>query len=121
MNLLDKKCGLWAALALRCRAAHLLPSGATLAGALGVSVATLATLTATPAYAQGSGVLTGTVLDTATKRPIPDVVVTVTTTSASGFFVAVSSTVPVMTAEPCAKAGAEAARLTSATVTAGSR
>ena len=32
MNLLDKKCGLWAALALRCRAAHVLPTaGVTLA------------------------------------------------------------------------------------------
>ena len=80
MNLLDKKCGLWAALALRCRAAHVLPTaGVTLAvGLLGLTMAPA------PAYAQGSGVLTGTILDTATKRPIPDVVVTVTSPSLQG-------------------------------------
>lgn len=37
-----------------------------------------ALLYAAPARAQGSGVLTGTVTDSATKKPLPDVVVTVT-------------------------------------------
>jgi hypothetical protein len=80
VNLLDKKSGLWAALALRCRAAHLLPVTAlTVVGASAVSL-----LTSSPAYAQGSGTLTGTILDTATKRPIPDVVVTATSPALQG-------------------------------------
>ncbi len=40
--------------------------------------------------------------------------VAVTTTSGIGFLVDVSMTVPVKTAEPCAYAGATAARLTAA-------
>lgn len=80
MNLLNKKCGLWAALALRCRSAHLLPvTGLTVLGAGAVSI-----LTSSPAYAQGSGTLTGTILDTATKRPVADVVVTVTSPALQG-------------------------------------
>ncbi len=76
MNLLDKKRGPLAALLLRCRVAHLLPATAA---ALAASV-----LATSPAHAQGSGVLTGTILDTATKRAIPDVVVTVTSPSLQG-------------------------------------
>ncbi len=81
MNLLDKKCGVWAALVLRCRAAHLLP-----AVGLPVLGATLATLAASsPAYAQqGAAVLTGTITDTATKRPIADCVVTATSPALQG-------------------------------------
>jgi outer membrane receptor protein involved in Fe transport len=76
VNLLDKKCGAWAAMVLRISAAHLLPA----AGA--AAVASL--LVASPAHAQGSAVLTGTILDTATKRPIPDVVVTATSPALQG-------------------------------------
>ena len=75
MNLLDKKCGLWAALVLRCKAAHLLPA---------LSVAVVGVLAAAPAVAQGSAVLTGTVIDTATKRPIADAVVTLTSPALQG-------------------------------------
>lgn len=75
MNLLDKKSGLWAALMLRTRAAHLLPAASVLA--VGI-------LAAAPAYAQGSAVMTGTVIDTATKRPLGDVVVTVTSPALQG-------------------------------------
>ncbi len=78
MNLLDKKCGPLAALVLRFRAAHLLPALAVPA------VAAASLLAAAPAYAQGSGVMTGTIVDTATKRPIPDVVVTVTSPALQG-------------------------------------
>jgi outer membrane receptor protein involved in Fe transport len=76
VNLLDKKCGLWAALVLRCRAAHLLP-------AIG-SAAVASLLVTAPAYAQGTSVLTGTVVDTATKKPLGDVVVTVTSPDLQG-------------------------------------
>jgi outer membrane receptor protein involved in Fe transport len=75
VNLLDKKCGLWAAVVLRCRAAHLLPAG---------TVAIVSLAAAAPAFAQGSAVMTGTVLDTATKRPLADVVVTVTSPALQG-------------------------------------
>jgi outer membrane receptor protein involved in Fe transport len=75
VNLLDKKCGLWAALVLRCRAAHLLPAA---------SVAIVGVLASAPAAAQGNAVLTGTVVDTATKRPLADVVVTVTSPALQG-------------------------------------
>jgi hypothetical protein len=75
VNLLDKKSGLWAALVLRCRAAHLLPA---------VSVAVVGVLAAAPAVAQGSAVLTGTIVDSATKRPIADAVVTLTSAALQG-------------------------------------
>lgn len=75
MNLLDKKCGLWAAVVLRCRAAHLLPA---------VSVAVVGVLAAAPAMAQGTAVLSGTITDAATKRPIADAVVTVTSPALQG-------------------------------------
>ena len=75
MKLLDKKCGVWAALMLRCRASHLLPAA---------SVALVGVLSAAPAVAQGTAVLTGTVLDSATKRPLADVVVTVTSPGLQG-------------------------------------
>jgi outer membrane receptor protein involved in Fe transport len=75
VNLLDKKCGLWAAMVLRCRAAHLLPAA---------SVALVGVLATAPAVAQGTAVLTGTVIDTATKRPLADVVVTVTSPALQG-------------------------------------
>jgi len=75
VNLLDKKCGLWAALVLRCRAAHLLPVA---------SVALAGVLASANADAQGTAVMTGTVIDTATKRPVADVVVTVTSPALQG-------------------------------------
>jgi outer membrane receptor protein involved in Fe transport len=75
VNLLHKNCGLWAAVVLRCRAAHLLPA-ALVAGA--------GLLATAPAEAQGTAVLTGTVVDTATKRPLADVVVTVTSPALQG-------------------------------------
>lgn len=75
MKLLDKKSGLWAALVLRCRAAHLLPAA---------SVALVGILASAPAVAQGTSVLTGTIVDTSTKRPIGDVVVTVTSPALQG-------------------------------------
>lgn len=62
MNLLDKKRGLWAALVL-----------------LIVSL-----LVDASAFAQGNGVLTGTVRDAATKAPIADVVVTATSPALQG-------------------------------------
>ena len=76
MNLLDKKCGLWAALLLRCSSR---PSASGRRAAVAASL-----LATSPAVAQGSGVLTGTILDTATKRPIPDVVVTLTSPAMQG-------------------------------------
>lgn len=78
MNLLDKKCGRWAALVLRVRAAHLLPA----LSAASVAAATM--LASAPALAQGTAVMTGTVVDTSTKRPIADVGVTVTSPSLQG-------------------------------------
>jgi len=62
VNLLDKKRGLWAALVL-----------------LVVSL-----LVDASAYAQGAGVLTGTVRDAATRAPIADVVVTATSEALQG-------------------------------------
>ena len=75
MNLLDKKRGFWAAVMLRCRAAHLLPAG---------SIALVTLLTAGSASAQGTAVLTGTITDAATKKPLADVVVTVTSPALQG-------------------------------------
>ena len=75
MNLLDKKRGFWAAIILRCRAAHLLPAG---------SIALVTLLTAGSASAQGTAVLTGTIVDAATKKPLADVVVTVTSPALQG-------------------------------------
>ena len=75
MNLLDKKRGFWAAVMLRCRAAHLLPAG---------SIALVTLLTAGSASAQGTAVLTGTIVDAATKKPLADVVVTVTSPALQG-------------------------------------
>jgi outer membrane receptor protein involved in Fe transport len=75
VNLLDKKRGFWAAVMLRCRAAHLLPAG---------SIALVTLLTAGSASAQGTAVLTGTIVDAATKKPLADVVVTVTSPALQG-------------------------------------
>jgi hypothetical protein len=75
VKLRDKKCGFWAALMLRCRAAHLLPAA---------SVALAGTLASASAFAQGTAVLTGTVIDSATKKPLGDVVVTVTSPALQG-------------------------------------
>jgi hypothetical protein len=83
VNLLDnKKCGVWTALALRCRAAHVLPApSAATAAILGLVVMG----SSLPAYAQqGAAVLTGTIVDTATKRPIADCVVTATSSALQG-------------------------------------
>jgi outer membrane receptor protein involved in Fe transport len=60
---------------LRCRAAHLLPAG---------SIALVTLLTAGSASAQGTAVLTGTIVDAATKKPLADVVVTVTSPALQG-------------------------------------
>src|SRR5262245_16476512 len=61
---------------LRCRASHLLPVGTlALAGVL-VSTAALAQA--------GNGVLTGTVVDSGSKKPIADAVVTVTSPALQG-------------------------------------
>ncbi|MEO5729820.1 MAG: carboxypeptidase-like regulatory domain-containing protein, partial [Byssovorax sp.] len=75
MNLLDNKRGFWAAVMLRCRAAHLLPAG---------SIALVTLITAGSASAQGTSVLTGTIVDAATKKPLADVVVTVTSPALQG-------------------------------------
>lgn len=75
MNLLDKKSGLWAAFALRCRAAHLLPAA---------SVALVGVLASAPAVAQGTAVIQGRIIDTSTKRPVADAVVTVTSPALQG-------------------------------------
>lgn len=75
MNLLDKKRGFWAACMLRCRAAHLLPAG---------SIALFSVLSSSSAFAQGTGVLTGTIVDAATKKPLADVVVTATSPALQG-------------------------------------
>jgi len=87
VKLLDKRCGLWAAFILRCRAAHLLPAA---------SVALTGLLASSVVQAQGTGVLQGKVLDAVTKAPLADVVVTATSpalqgeqilvTDASGYF-----------------------------------
>ncbi len=75
MNLLDKKRGRLAALVLRCRAAHLLPA----------AVAAASLLASASAFAQvGAGTMTGTIVDTSTKRPLADVVVTVTSPALQG-------------------------------------
>jgi outer membrane receptor protein involved in Fe transport len=60
---------------LRCRAAHLLPAG---------SIALVTLITAGSASAQGTAVLTGTIVDAATKKPLADVVVTVTSPALQG-------------------------------------
>lgn len=75
MNLLNNKCGFWAAVMLRCRSAHLLPAG---------SIAIVTLLTAGSASAQGTSVLSGTIVDAATKKPLADVVVTVTSPALQG-------------------------------------
>jgi Carboxypeptidase regulatory-like domain/TonB dependent receptor len=75
VNLLDKNRGFWAAAMLRCRAAHLLPA---------TSVAVASLLASSSSFAQGSAVLTGTVTDAQTKRPLADVVVTVTSPALQG-------------------------------------
>jgi Carboxypeptidase regulatory-like domain/TonB dependent receptor len=75
VNLLDNKRGFWAAVMLRCRAAHLLPAG---------SIALVTLITAGSASAQGTSVLTGTIVDAATKKPLADVVVTVTSPALQG-------------------------------------
>lgn len=75
MNLLNQKRGLLAAALLRCRAAHLLPAG---------SIAVLGLLASSPAFAQGTGVLTGRIVDATTKKPLGDVVVTATSSSLQG-------------------------------------
>ena len=75
MNLLDNKCGFWAAVMLRFRAAHLLPAG---------SIALVTLITAGSASAQGTSVLSGTIVDAATKKPLADVVVTVTSPALQG-------------------------------------
>lgn len=75
MNLLDNKRGFWAAVMLRCRAAHLLPAG---------SIALVTLITAGSASAQGTSVLSGTIVDAATKKPLADVVVTVTSPALQG-------------------------------------
>jgi len=60
---------------LRCRAAHLLPAG---------SIALVTLITAGSASAQGTSVLSGTIVDAATKKPLADVVVTVTSPALQG-------------------------------------
>src|SRR5690348_4179111 len=75
LNLLDKKGGIWAAFVLRFRAAHLLPAA---------SIAAVSLLSASSAVAQGTAVMTGTVVDASTKKPLGDVVVTVTSPALQG-------------------------------------
>ncbi|MFO0761632.1 MAG: TonB-dependent receptor [Byssovorax sp.] len=60
---------------LRCRAAHLLPAG---------SIALFSILSSSSAHAQGTGVVTGTILDASTKKPLADAVVTVTSPALQG-------------------------------------
>ncbi len=75
MKLPDRKRGLWTALILRTRAAHLLPAAS----------AVLVGLTAAaPADAQGTAIVTGQVIDAATKRPLADVVVTLVSPAMQG-------------------------------------
>src|SRR6185436_8239796 len=54
---------------------HLLPAG---------SIALFGVLTSSSAFAQGTGVLTGTIVDAATKKPLADVVVTATSPALQG-------------------------------------
>ena len=75
MSLHEKKRPIRAALVLRWRAAHVLPAAGALAAGL---------LASAPAHSQGSGVVTGTILDAATKRPVPDVIVVVTSPALQG-------------------------------------
>src|SRR6185503_12062881 len=75
MKLLHDSRSLWAALMLRSRTAHLLPAAA--AAIVGV-------LASSSAVAQGTGALTGKIVDTSTKKPLADVVVTATSPALQG-------------------------------------
>jgi hypothetical protein len=76
VSFIEKTSGLCNAFLPRCCVTRLIPAAGT---AIAVSL-----LFAAPAHAQGSAVLTGTIVDTATRKPLADVAVVATSPAMQG-------------------------------------